>query len=102
MCYTILYDNNKILRRWEFMISTSSYNNWQSNQYITYSISGDREKSVNYKGRCYSKLVPKLSFWKIWYDNIGKVSAKKIIDITFKNIGIKYYQNWIHNKFMMN
>ena len=48
------------------MISTSSYNNWQSNQYITYSISGDREKSVNYKGRCYSKLAPKLSFWKIW------------------------------------
>ena len=59
------------------MISTSSYNNWQSNQYITYSISGDREKSVNYKGRCYSKLAPKLSFWKIWHDNIGKVSAEE-------------------------
>ena len=77
MCYNILYDNNKILRRWEFMISTSGYNNWQSNQYITYSISDDREKSVNYKGRCYSKLAPKLSFWKIWHDNIGKVSAEE-------------------------
>lgn len=59
------------------MISTSSYNNWQSNQYITYSISGDCGKAVNYNGRCYSKLVPKLSFWKIWHDNIGKVSAEE-------------------------
>ena len=35
------------------MISTSSYNDWQSDKYITYSISGNREKDVNYQGKCY-------------------------------------------------
>ena len=52
------------------MISTSSHNNWQSDKYITYSISGNRGKDANYQGRCYPKLAPKLSFWKICHDNI--------------------------------
>lgn len=59
------------------MISTSSYNNCQSNIYTTYSISGNRGKDVNYKGECYPKLAPKLSFWRIWHDNIGKVSEEE-------------------------
>lgn len=59
------------------MLYTSSYNNWSIDNYITYSISGDGGKSVNYQGRCYPKLAPKYSFWKIWYDNIGKVSEKE-------------------------
>lgn len=59
------------------MISTSSYNNWQSDKYITYSISGNRGKDVNYQGRCYPKLAPKLSFWKTWHDNIGKISEEE-------------------------
>ena len=59
------------------MISTSSYNDWKSDKYITYSISGDRGKGVNYQGRCYPELAPKFSFWKQWHDNIGKVSEEE-------------------------
>lgn len=59
------------------MISTSSYSDWQSDMYRTYSISGDRGKKANYKGRCYSKLAPKLSFWKVWHDNIGKIPLEE-------------------------
>ena len=59
------------------MISTSNYNNWKSDKYITYSISGNRGKSLNYHGRYYQKLAPKLSFWKTWHDNIGKISEEE-------------------------
>lgn len=59
------------------MISTSSYNYWQSGKYITYSISGNRGKDANYQGKCYPKLAPKLSFWKTWHNNIGKISEEE-------------------------
>lgn len=59
------------------MISTSSYNDCQSDKYITYSISGNRGKDANYQGRCYLKLAPKLSFWQTWHDNIGKISEEE-------------------------
>lgn len=59
------------------MICTSSHNDWQSDRYRTYSISGNRGKNVNYQGECYSELAPKLSFWKIWHDNIGKISEEE-------------------------
>ena len=59
------------------MISTSSYNDWKSDKYITYSISGNRGKDANYQGKCYPKLAPKLSFWKQWHDNIGKISDEE-------------------------
>lgn len=59
------------------MISTSSYKNWKSNLYDAYSISGDRGKKAEYCGKYYSKLAPKLSFWKKWYDNIGIVSEEE-------------------------
>lgn len=59
------------------MICTSSYNDWQSDKYTTYSISGNRGKDANYQGRCYPKLATKLSFWKIWHDNIGNVSEEE-------------------------
>ena len=59
------------------MISTSSYNNWQSTMYKTYSISGNRGKDANYQGNCYPKLAPKYSFWKTWHDNIGKISEEE-------------------------
>ena len=59
------------------MISTSSYNNWQTKKYITYSISGNRGKDAGYEGNYYPKLAPKLSFWKIWHDNIGKISEEE-------------------------
>ena len=56
---------------------TSSYNDWQSDKYTTYSISGNRGKDANYQGKCYPELAPKLSFWKIWHNNIGKVSEEE-------------------------
>ena len=59
------------------MIGTSSHNNWQSNKYITYAISGNRGANANYHGYCYPKLAPKLSFWKIWHDQIGKISKEE-------------------------
>ena len=59
------------------MICTSNYNNWQSDKYTTYAISGNRGRDVNYQGYCYPKLAPKLSFWKIWHNNIGKISEEE-------------------------
>ena len=59
------------------MISTSSHNDWQSDKYITYSISGNRGKDVNYQGKCYPELAPKLSFLKVWHNNIGRISEEE-------------------------
>ena len=59
------------------MIDTSSYNNWQSTNFKTCSISGDYGKSANYQGKSYPELAPKLSFWQVWHDNIGKISEEK-------------------------
>lgn len=59
------------------MISTSSHNDWQSDKYITYSISGNRGKDVNYQGECYPELAPKLSFLKVWHNNIGRISEEE-------------------------
>lgn len=59
------------------MIRTSSYSAWNLDLYKTYSISGDRGKCANYQGEYYPKLAPKMSFWKKWYDNIGKVSEEE-------------------------
>lgn len=53
------------------MIYTGSYKNCLKGHLV--SISGDRGKSVNFQGACFSVLAPKLSFWKIWHDNIGKI-----------------------------
>ena len=53
------------------MINTSSYKNWQSNKYTTYSISEDCGKEVGYSGKCFKSLAPKLSFWEVWHKNIG-------------------------------
>lgn len=64
------------------MISTSSHENWKTDMYITYAISGNRGKDANYQGKCYPKLAPKLSFWKIWHDNIGIISEEE---------NVKYY-----------
>ncbi len=58
-------------------IYTSCHNNWHSNKYITYSISGNRGRDAGYQGRCYPKLAPKLSFWKVWHNNIGEISEEE-------------------------
>ena len=59
------------------MIRTSSHKDWQSDRYKTYSISGNRGKDAGYHGKCYPELAPKLSFWKIWHDQIGKISEEE-------------------------
>lgn len=59
------------------MISTSSHKEWNSDKYRTFSISGNRGKDANYKGKCYPALAPKLSFWKVWHDNRGKISEEE-------------------------
>ena len=57
------------------MLYTANYTNCKGN--ICVSISGDRGKKVNFKGRTYPILAPRLNFWKIWYDNIGKISEEE-------------------------
>ena len=59
------------------MICTSSYINFNSDICTTFSISGNRGKDVNYQGKYYSKLAPKVSFWRIWHENIGKISEEE-------------------------
>lgn len=59
------------------MISTSSYNNWNSNKYRTYSISGDCGKKAGYNGECFKQLAPKLSFYQVWHDNIGVIDEEE-------------------------
>ena len=57
------------------MIYTSSYRYYvpQDSSINFYSISGDRGQKVGYTGPCFSQLAPRLSFWKVWQDNIGKI-----------------------------
>ena len=38
------------------------------------SISGDRGKGASFKGKAISQLAPKREFWKVWHNNIGKIS----------------------------
>ncbi len=57
------------------MIYTGSYNNCLKGKKI--SISGDRGISAGYQGLCFPLLAPKLSFWKEWHNNIGKISDEK-------------------------
>lgn len=59
------------------MICTSCHQNFQIDGYQTYAISGNRGKDAHYEGDCYSKLAPKLSFWRIWHDQIGKISEEE-------------------------
>ena len=54
------------------MIYTGKYDNCKSGNLI--SISGDRGKKVCFNGKAISKLAPRLSFWKIWEENIGEVN----------------------------
>lgn len=75
------------------MIYTSSHSYCDTNKYNTYAISGNRGKDANYEGKYYSKLAPKLVFWKVWHNNIGKVS---------KVDNNKYYINEYYNQVLKN
>ena len=56
-------------------IMTSNYENCKTENGI--SISGDRGKGAGFNGSYISELAPKKSFWKIWHDNIGKISEEE-------------------------
>ena len=59
----------------EKIILTSNYNNMIHGNKI--SISGDKGKKVNFKGKTLSELAPKKEFWQKWHDNIGKISEEE-------------------------
>lgn len=59
------------------MICTSSYNDFKTNIYSKYSISGNRGVDAGYKGKCYSALAPKIGFWREWEENIHKKSFEE-------------------------
>lgn len=56
-------------------INTASYINCQTENGI--SISGDRGAEVGFIGKCLPMLAPKYGFWKVWHDNIGKISEEE-------------------------
>ena len=84
------------------MIQTGSYKNCNNGLYATISISGDRGNGVNYKGGCFKELAPKLSFWKVWHDNIGIISEeennKYYIEQYYKEVLSKLDPTKIYNK----
>ena len=41
------------------------------------SISGDRGRSVGFKGKAIPQLAPKYEFWSEWYNNIGKIPEEE-------------------------
>ncbi|MBR3162396.1 MAG: hypothetical protein IKF19_06675 [Bacilli bacterium] len=75
------------------MIYTSSYKNCKTNKYRTFSISKDKGKDANYNGYCYLKLAPLESFFRIWRNNIGKLSKKENNEYYIK----EYYNNILKN-----
>lgn len=56
------------------MIYTSNYDNAKSGNLI--SISEDGGKGKNFEGKVCSSLAPKLLFWNVWHDNIGKIDPE--------------------------
>lgn len=55
----------------EKIILTGNYQNCKMGNIV--SISGDRGKSVGFCGEVLSYFAPKMSFWKVWHNNIGKI-----------------------------
>lgn len=56
-------------------IMTGNYENCKVGNLI--SISGDRGKRKNFNGKYITELAPKKEFWKVWHDNIGKISEEE-------------------------
>ncbi|MBR5369983.1 MAG: hypothetical protein IK137_01620 [Bacilli bacterium] len=73
------------------MIYTGKYENCKSGNLI--SISGDRGKKVGFEGKCIPKFAPKLVFWKIWEENIGKIDELE---------NTKYYINEYYKQVLIN
>lgn len=69
-------------------IFTGSYEKCKVGNLI--SISGDRGKSVGFRGKALPQLAPKLNFWKIWHNNIGEIpeyeNTKYYIEEYYKQV----------------
>ena len=52
-------------------IMTSNYKNCVTENGI--SISGDRGKRAGFTGTALPELAPKLEFWKVWHNSLGKI-----------------------------
>ena len=76
------------------MIYTCSHHNYQSNLYKTYAISGNRGKTVNYQGECFSKLAPKLSFWQIWHNLIFQKSLSESCLLQITKLFLFWHLHW--------
>lgn len=74
------------------VIYTGNYENCKSGRKIV-SISGDGGKQVGFTGKRYKLLAPKLSFWKTWHDNIGKIPEKENNIFYIK----QYYESVLKN-----
>lgn len=59
------------------MLYTGSHSSCNVEKYRRVAISGNRGKDANFIGECYPALAPKLSFWKIWHDNIGVLTDEE-------------------------
>ena len=62
----------QIIERKVNMIYTGNYKNCSSSKLFV-SISGDLGKKANFNGKYFKELAPKLSFWKTWHENVGKI-----------------------------
>ena len=75
------------------MIFTSSYKNFNTFLYRTYSISGNKGKDASYNGPYYKDLSPKKTFWEVWHRNIGVIpkeeNDKYYIEEYYKQVLIK-------------
>ena len=56
-------------------IFTGNYTDCKAGNLI--SISGDRGKSVGFKGKFLSELAPKRAFWNEWHKNIGIIPEEE-------------------------
>lgn len=75
------------------MIYTSNHKNFNTILYKTCAISGNKGKDANYIGNTCSKLAPKLSFWKIWHDNIGLIPEEENIKYYIKEYYLQVLKN---------
>jgi len=75
------------------MIYTSNHKNFDGSIYKTCAISGNKGKDANYVGKSYSKLAPKLSFWKVWHDNIGVIPEEENIKYYIKEYYLQVLKN---------
>lgn len=82
-------------------VYTSNYRNCKNSKGI--SISGDGGKQVGFQGKRIKELAPKLSWWKVWHENIGQVPEDENLafyimsyyETVLKPLGIRKVMNLI-------